>query len=316
MITRLLIGFDGSPCSECAVRSLRTAGLPGTGEAVVLTAADVPKTHIAWLKRHRMTDIINEETALRNAGDVALRGLSMVREILPGWDVSTEVSTNPAAEELVNRAAAWHIDLIVVGTHGRLGIKKLLLGSVAEYVVKHAPCSVRVCHGGTEDQTAAAGGLRILVGVDGSEGGAAAVREVGGRVWPVGTQVQTLAVVDTRMLIFAGEFPVIDIPPLTEKECETTEERREALAAVARLLKAGLAAFAKVAAGDPVQVLLSEAAEWKADCIFVGAAGVPRLEQVLLGRIAGPLAIQAGCPVEIVRAPSPLLLGAKKQAMV
>jgi len=314
MFTRLLIGFDGSPCSESAVRGLRYAGLPAAGEAVVLTAAEVPAHHFQWLARHRMADLICEETALRNASAVASRGLAMVREVLPGWDVSTEVSTNRAAEELVNRAAAWHVDLIVVGSHARFGVRRLLLGSVSDQVVKHAPCSVRVGHGG-ERKGRRGGGLRILVGVDGSEGGEAAVREVGARAWPPGTEVQTIAVLDTRMLVFAGEFPVIDIPPLTREECETTGERHEAVAAAGRLRKAGLSATAKVAAGDPVQVLLSEAAEWPADCIFIGAPGLPRLEQLLLGKIAGPVAAQADCAVEIVRAVSPAIRPDKKHAL-
>ena len=93
-------------------------------------AAEEPRPHLSWLKRHRMTDFINEETALRNASDVAPRGLSIVRAILPGWDVSTEGSTNPAAEKLVNRAAAWHIHLIVAGTHGWLGSRSFCWGAL------------------------------------------------------------------------------------------------------------------------------------------------------------------------------------------
>ncbi len=44
--------------------------------------------------------------------------------------------------EIVNRATAWSADLIVLGTHGRTGMKHLLIGSVAERVVRTASCSV------------------------------------------------------------------------------------------------------------------------------------------------------------------------------
>ena len=315
MITRLLIGFDASPCSLYALQSLRRAGLPGAGEAVVLTCADVATHHFAWIRPHRMADLIREESALRAAADTASRGLALLQQFLPGWDLSTEVSANPPAQELLNRAAAWHVDLLVVGSHGRQGLQKLFLGSVAEQVLKHAPCSVRVCHGESPAPTAT-GPLHILVGVDGSEGSAAAVRAAGGRAWPPDTQFRILSVVDTRMLIFAGEFPIIDIPPLTESECQTTAERHAALAAAARLRQAGLNATAKVAAGDPVQVLLSEAAEWNADAIFIGAAGLPRLEQILLGKIAAPLAAQSACPVEIVRTPIPAVRPVKNSIII
>lgn len=47
-------------------------------------------------------------------------------------------------QAIVDTAGARHVDLIVLGTHGRTGFKHFLLGSVAERVVRHAPCSVLV----------------------------------------------------------------------------------------------------------------------------------------------------------------------------
>jgi nucleotide-binding universal stress UspA family protein len=44
----------------------------------------------------------------------------------------------------IDEATEWRADLIVVGSHGYTGIKRLLLGSVAHSVVSHAPCSVEV----------------------------------------------------------------------------------------------------------------------------------------------------------------------------
>jgi nucleotide-binding universal stress UspA family protein len=47
-------------------------------------------------------------------------------------------------EGIVQKASEWGADLIVVGSHGRKGIKKFMLGSVAEKVVASSPCSVEV----------------------------------------------------------------------------------------------------------------------------------------------------------------------------
>lgn len=50
---------------------------------------------------------------------------------------------NPA-EEIINAAKSWPADLIVIGSHGRGGMGRVLLGSVAESVARHAPCPVLI----------------------------------------------------------------------------------------------------------------------------------------------------------------------------
>jgi universal stress protein A len=58
--------------------------------------------------------------------------------------VNTAMEPGIPWDRIVNRASKYNVDLIVMGTHGRSGLKHLWLGSVAERVVQHAPCSVMV----------------------------------------------------------------------------------------------------------------------------------------------------------------------------
>jgi nucleotide-binding universal stress UspA family protein len=62
-----------------------------------------------------------------------------------GCDVTIDLQPHgdPKAA-IVEAAASWPADLIVMGSHGRTGIDRFLLGSVSESVVHHAPCSVQV----------------------------------------------------------------------------------------------------------------------------------------------------------------------------
>lgn len=63
---------------------------------------------------------------------------------LAGFKVETAVEQGGIREKIIDYAAAWHADLIVLGSHGRTGLGRFLLGSVAESVARHAPCSVEI----------------------------------------------------------------------------------------------------------------------------------------------------------------------------
>ena len=53
--------------------------------------------------------------------------------------------------------------------------------------------------------------------------------------------------------------------------------------------------------GDPKRLLVEEAEAWSADCIFVGARGLGRVQRILLGSVSGAVAARASCSVEVVR---------------
>ena len=138
---RLLIALDFSDCSRDALRSaLYVAQRATPCELVVITILEP-------------TDDGEEQsvTAL-NAMEKAISGLhEMVeRELkehfggkhLPGTKMHYAAARGTPAEQIIEQARAHHVDAIVMGTHGRTGIDRLLAGSVAERVVRQAPCSV------------------------------------------------------------------------------------------------------------------------------------------------------------------------------
>ena len=61
-----------------------------------------------------------------------------------GINVTSEIVSGNPKETIVDQAKAWDADLVVVGSHGRRGLKRWLLGSVSEAVATHAHCSVEV----------------------------------------------------------------------------------------------------------------------------------------------------------------------------
>jgi nucleotide-binding universal stress UspA family protein len=70
----------------------------------------------------------------KTAGSLKKKGIKTQSVVLEG----------DARSVIVHEAEKWKVDLIVMGSHGYTGIKRLLLGSVASFVVSHAPCSVEI----------------------------------------------------------------------------------------------------------------------------------------------------------------------------
>jgi len=93
------------------------------------------------------------------------------------------------------RADEWKPDLVIIGSQGRSAVGRLLLGSVSKKLVTDSKSSVRVVRRaanlGHDHVTP-----KIIVGVDGSTAAEEAVRTVGSRVWPTGTEVRLVAVDD------------------------------------------------------------------------------------------------------------------------
>jgi len=61
-----------------------------------------------------------------------------------GFKADTAVMVGDIRETIIDSAADWGANLIVVGSHGEKGMRRFLLGSVAEFVARHATCSVEI----------------------------------------------------------------------------------------------------------------------------------------------------------------------------
>ena len=91
-------------------------------------------------------DFAIPESGIREAREAALKRLEQAAEkaVKAGVRTHTHLVSTPTETGISEVAREVGADLIVVGTHGHTGLKHVLLGSVAERVVRHAPCSVMV----------------------------------------------------------------------------------------------------------------------------------------------------------------------------
>jgi nucleotide-binding universal stress UspA family protein len=139
---KILIGVDDSPHSKAALEYVKSMTWPAGTKFMVVSAARpqvaytlVDAGGMSWLKAA-------EEETFQEAEELTSR---VERELqTAGLASEAQVVQGDPREALVDIAVGWGADLMVVGSHGRTGFEKLLMGSVATHVVTHAPCSVMV----------------------------------------------------------------------------------------------------------------------------------------------------------------------------
>lgn len=304
---KLLIAYDGSECADAALADLRRAGLPDA-DALVLSVEEP----------HLMSEIVNYEVVDSGFGElaspskrperipvdayalaVARSGAERLSKFFPSWDVRADSAEGPPAMAMVRRAEDWQPDLIVLGSHGRSALARMVLGSVSQKVLRDAQTSVRIARSCESGRSS----IRVLVGVDGSLSSLAGVREVARRVWPPESEALVVAVEDPLVPTAVGSL----IPPVTTWIKENNRSEGEWLRkvldnAVADLRAAEMITSVSVLTGDPKHVLVEEAKRLKADSIFVGSVGFSnRVERLLLGSVSAAVAARAHCTVEVVR---------------
>ncbi len=293
---KILIAYDGSEGAESAIDDLKRAGLPRRAEAVVLTIVEelIPMpTSIGGVDTTFAKSLLEEE---KNSLALARRARSRVQSVFPGWEILAEAAIGSPASEIITRADEWGPDLIVVGSHGRTALGRMFFGSVSQKVINEARCSVRVARGRIVEPDVPA---RIIVGVDGSSEADAAVEEIASRDWPDGSEVR---IVNSAWTIPPARDPGTAVNYAEWVAQETERVKKAAEGAAEKLGSAGLKVSIVVKEQEPKALLCNEAKDLMADCIFVGARGMGRLERFLIGSVSLGVAARAHCSVEVVRA--------------
>ncbi len=143
---KILLAVEGSEFSNAALaETCKLFGnTPGLEIKIVSAVAPIyVAAEPLALSAAYTSEMVQAEK--KAAEDVVARAEADVRKALPGLaGISTQVTSGPAARVIVEEAADWAADLIVVGSHGYGFWQRSLLGSVSNSVVHHAPCSVLV----------------------------------------------------------------------------------------------------------------------------------------------------------------------------
>jgi nucleotide-binding universal stress UspA family protein len=141
---KILLAIDGSKYSQAAAQAVAAQFALPENEVHVLHVVE-PVILMPYFDGGefytRQLEALEQEEVRRGKELVAQAAKSLAER---GLRVSSSVEEGDPRAVIVDRAAEWKADLIVLGSHGRRGFERLLLGSVSEYVARHAGCSVHI----------------------------------------------------------------------------------------------------------------------------------------------------------------------------
>jgi nucleotide-binding universal stress UspA family protein len=196
---------------------------------------------------------------------------------------------------ILHAARSWNADLVLVGGSARGALRRALLGSVSDEVVRAAPCPVLVV------KRRVARFERMLVATDGSLHAEAALRFVAALPVPPTAELRVCAVSETP-----------DVLPRSDRDGRAATvlllvetEKRLAVQAVTRALDILTALSCPIQSsvrhGDARRELADEVRRWIPDLLVIGARGRTAGSQVGLGRVTESLLREAACPTLVYR---------------
>lgn len=287
---RILVPLDGSLLSESILPVAEEWAKEEGAEVILLRAVLAHHLPLADPTEAEVRVVKEGEAYLKEVAErLERRGLKGVRWVL--W-------YDEPATAITEAAKRDGVDLIAMATHGRNGLSRLLLGSVAEAVERTARVPVLLLRGQSAWKPWAHG--KILVPLDGSEPSA--------NVLPVVERLAGPRDLSIVLLEAIEPLPSAVHAELAGQEEEMIAARREEagryLAKVAEPLRdKGMRVGLAVRGGKAAEVIIAVAEEQQADLIAMATHGRTGLRRFFVGSVAEEVLRSASVPVLLFRAP-------------
>jgi nucleotide-binding universal stress UspA family protein len=235
--------------------------------------------------------IIDDRLREAVESEESLKGLAVERRVLAGNTV----------EALQGFLEDEEIDLLVIASHGLAGVKRFILGSVADRLIRQALCPVLVYRAleAAGPESPVFPPRRILVPHDLSSAGRTAM--LMGRDWAraFGSAAQLLLVIEATTMLYSFASETMGEVRGYEERVRAEGHRR--LENIVQQDWRGVETSAVTVIGRPADEILRAAASFHADLIVMGTHGRSGLEHFFLGSVAEKTIRQARCPILVVR---------------
>lgn len=303
---KILLAIDSSADSKAVIKEAASRPWPSGTVFCVMAVVDMSSLEGMPVL---IEDAKYEAETLVTSGAKALV-TSKAGALSPsGYEVFSEIQLGEPKTAVPDFAAKWEANLILIGARGLSSLTRFLLGSVAQAVLRTAPCSVEVVRQPPPPASHPGEGMRILLGTDGSEFSSQVAYSVANRPWPPRSQVRIISVqellVPEAVAASSLQYSVYSERSMDDV-CEVSRKRaQDAIAQARSILRSGHLEICDtpqdVPVGDPRTILLDEAKSWEASLIVVGSRGTGGFDPLLLGSVSESVAMHANCSVEVVR---------------
>ena len=286
--TKILCPTDFSSGSQQALRVAARMAIEGNAELVVTHAWYVPPSAYSG-------EYVFAPQTIQSIVDDAQRGLdNAVAEATQygAKNVSGKLVTGTPWAEIVSQLEKQAFDLCVIGTHGRTGLSRILLGSVAEKVVRHSPCSVLAVRPDGEVKPFS----HVLVPTDFSDYARHAFEQAAELVDPAGT-ITVLHVIEVPVA-YSGELPIADFARDLDKRAAAGLEEAAGWLRTKTSAKVQMRSRIGYAGAQTIAVLDDDPS---IDLVVMGSHGRTGIKRVLLGSVAEKVLRHAGRPVLVAR---------------
>jgi len=268
-VEMLLVATDGSEFSKNAVREALNLAKICSSKLIAISVVETNPEFEAGVPQ-----------VIEKAEKDAREHLESIKSQAAKEDVACETIVSLGEEpyqEIVDHVSLKKVDMIIMGTHGRKGMKRLIMGSVAVKVIGHAPCNVLVLPLNAKFEC-----KNILIGTDGSQYSKAAASEAIGIAKRCGSRLFVISVAPSDVAMISAQDNVKKVVDKAEME--------------------GIETASIVTKGEPYEAVVEAAKQKKADLIVMGSHGRTGLKRLLMGSVTERVIGHSESAVLVVKA--------------
>lgn len=267
-LKKVLLATDGSQFSEGAIREAIKFAKQCSSKVYAMSVVEILTDYEAFSPQ-RIEEMRDSE-AKKHLESVQARAMN------EKVDCEIIIAHGDPHSEIVDAAAAKHVDMVVIGRRGKTGLKKLLMGEVATKVIGHAPCRVLVVPRASKIEF-----KKLLVATDGSKHSEQAIAEAVGIAKCCGSNLIILSAMRDES---------------EQKEAQTNVSKAAEIAQ-----KEGVNVETLTPVGRSYDVIVETAGGRGVDLIVMGTYGKTGMKKMLMGSSTEKVIGHAGCAVLVVR---------------